>query len=114
MTTTSETYVMTTDAAQIIGYKVNTISAQDVDCHGVKAVALAAEGAPKLRIVARSVAQGMIAYRVAARAAGVQVDSYEIRLRKVYAANERHIPRGHEGYFLDNGKYVAIIRNECQ
>lgn len=105
---TNETFT----PAQILGYAVINTASKNVDCRGVDAKALVQpDGSIKLRIIARSVAQGVIAYSIAERVTGVRVDRYEVRLRKTYAADERHIPARHDAYFTENGKYVCNITN---
>lgn len=105
---TNETFT----PAQILGYAVINTASKSIDCRGVDAKALVQpDGSIKLRIIARSVAQGVIAYSIAERVTGVKVDSYEVRLRKAFAADERRIPANHDAYFTENGKYVCNIKN---
>ena len=101
-------YVMTINAAQIIGYAVNVQG----DARGVQAIALADGDDVKLRIIAPTVAAGRIAYESAARATGCRVASYEVRLRRTYPVAERHVKSGQAGYFTDAGKYVAVLADD--
>lgn len=98
--------------AQILGYAVINTASKNIDCRGVDAKALTqADGSIKLRIIANSVTQGMIAYGIAERVTGVKVDSYEVRIRKAYPEGERWVPAGQKGYFTETGKYVSVITN---
>ncbi len=84
------TTVQTATAAQIIGLAV-------IEGAGPakRAVALARGNDVVLRIVAGSVAAGMISYDRAVRRCGRRVDSYEVRVRNTA---ERHIDKATGGY----------------